>query len=124
MRLQTTEASMEDGDVARNVLTKVFPEECQAIGPASVEDAVSGDVRIVPPEEGRPFPVMEIFEFLREGAQFILSVYAIYKIIWNESGGRKPMLQELKHAVAKKKPKSGALTPEQIEKILKEIAKL
>jgi hypothetical protein len=115
---------MKDRDVARNVLTKVFPQECQAIGPESVEDVLSGNVKVVAPEEGRPFPIMEVFDFLKEAAQFILSAYAIYKIIKDQGGGPKPTIREFKDAVSKEQPEQRRLTADQVEKILKEITKL
>jgi hypothetical protein len=64
---------MIEKGLARNVLTNVFPEECRAVGPNSLNDLLSQDVTIVAPDEGRPFPIMEIFEFLKEAAQFILA---------------------------------------------------
>jgi hypothetical protein len=54
---------MIEKGLARNVLTNVFPEECRAVGPNSLNDLLSQDVTIVAPDEGRPFPIMEIFEF-------------------------------------------------------------
>jgi hypothetical protein len=118
------ELSMKSKDVARKILTLAFPEECQAIGPDSLDHVISGDVKIVMPEEGRPFPIVEILDFLKEASQFILSAYAVYKIVKEQGGGRKPTVTELKKAVAKEESKPVSLSHDQIERILKEIVKL
>ncbi|WP_342723928.1 hypothetical protein AAFG07_33280 [Bradyrhizobium sp. B097] len=113
---------MNEKDLARNILTNVFPEECRTVGPNSLNDLLSGDVTIVPPEEGRPFPLMEVFEFLKEAAQFIIAAYSVYKIL-RDQFGRKPTLRELKQETAKQ-AKRGSLSDKQIENLLKEIQKL
>src|SRR5664279_70701 len=61
----------------RAVLEAVFPEEYRALGPTTVGDIVTGG-DIEAPEEGRPFPLMEIAELLKDAAKFITACLAIY----------------------------------------------
>lgn len=113
---------MIEKGLARNVLTNVFPEECRAVGPNSLNDLLSQDVTIVAPDEGRPFPIMEIFEFPKGSGSIHSCCYSIYKIL-KDQFGRKPTLPEFKQAIAKD-TKRGPLSDEQVEAILKKIKEL
>lgn len=108
-----------DRDVASMILEKLFPEECKAAGPNLVSDAIAG-VEVQPPEEGQPFPLMEVFDFLKDAAQFILAAYGIYKA-WKELHNGKPTLSELRSEINEKVIKGRRLTPEQKDKIIREI---
>lgn len=110
---------MSDEEVAIRILNRVFPKECKAAGSSLVSDAVAG-IKVEPPAEGQPFPVMEIVEFLKDAAQFIAAAYAIYKT-WKELNKSEPSIDQLKEELAKRGVKRGRLSETQEDKILQEI---
>lgn len=113
---------MSDVERALKVLTASFPDECNAIGQNNVKDLLSGEVTIVMPEEGRPFPYVEVFEFVKGAAEFTLTAISIY-VALKETSKRKPTLRELELEIAGRQLETKNVSGEQTERILKEIAR-
>jgi hypothetical protein len=112
---------MDPKDLARQVVLDSFPEECTAAGPSSVDDILGG-VEIVPPDEGRPFPIHEILQFLKDVLEFTLVLIPIVKILWDQYK-KKPTVDQVKAEAEKQGVKRGKLTSEQAEKAIKGLLK-
>lgn len=112
---------MNDADLARKVLTGAFPQECEAVGQSSIEDVISG-VDIVAPEEGRPFPIHDVLQFLKDIAELVLALIPIIKFLWNQNK-KKPTLPEVRAETAKRGVKHGKISDDQVNKTIKEILK-
>jgi len=111
----------DNKDLARRVLLDSFPQECAAAGPSSVDDVLNG-VDIVVPEEGRPFPLHEIFQFLKDVAEFLLVLIPLVKVLW-AMYKRKPTAAEVEAETKKRGVGHGKLKPEQVEKAIKGLLK-
>jgi hypothetical protein len=108
-------------DLARQVMLDSFPAECAAAGPSVVNDALDGvDVEV--PAEGRPFPLHEIFQFLKDLAELLLALIPIIKLLW-DTHKRKPTPAEVEAEAKKKGVGHGKLKPEQVEKAVKGLLK-
>ena len=100
----------------KDVLYRVFANECDAVGPTVVDKIVQGQP-ITPPAEGRRMDLTSLIELLAAAISFINAVLEL----WNglkAKKGRNASKDELLAAAQENPPPAGGLTQAQQDKII------
>jgi hypothetical protein len=88
----------------KNILSRCFPDECDAIGPSNLEHLIEGKTKFETPDSGKLFPpITEIFDLLRDSISIIGTFLTIYLAI-RKTKNKPPTNAEVKTEWEKSTP--------------------